>query len=280
MTLSVIIPTYNRADLLMQALKSVQKQTHPVDEVIVVDDGSTDGTRDRVLSEFPDVQLFSQPQSGVSSARNAGIRQARGEWVAFLDSDDLWKPKKIARQLAALEKTRGYRLCYTNEEWRKNGAWKNQRKIHQKYSGWIYPRCLPLCIISPSSALVHKSLLDEIGGFDESLPACEDYDLWLRITCRFPVLFLDERLIVKQAGAWEQLSKQHSLDKYRILALQKMLALPDLAGENRELTTIELRKKCQIYASGCRKYGRNSEAIWAERLAESLAREGKDSRFV
>ncbi|MBN1542758.1 glycosyltransferase [candidate division KSB1 bacterium] len=268
--MSVIIPTHNRAQLLIEALHSVHNQTHRADEILVIDDGSTDDTQTQVATEFPAVRLYYQTCAGVSAARNSGIRLARGEWLAFLDSDDLWKPEKLARQIDALQRFPEHRLCYTNEEWRKNDLWMNQKEKHRKFSGRIYARCLPLCIISPSSVLIHKSLFDEIGLFDETLPACEDYDLWLRITHRHPVLLIDERLIVKRAGKWPQLSAQHSLDKYRIIALQKMVALPSLQGADRDLTVAALYEKCRIYALGCRKHRRESEARWAEYIAALL----------
>jgi len=270
MTLSVIIPSFNRLELLLQALHSVVTQTRPPDEIWVIDDGSTDDTQCQVAAEFPAVKLLFQPNRGVSAARNLGILRAAGEWLAFLDSDDLWKREKIERQLAALQRFPEFRLCYTDEEWRKNDCWMNQKKKHRKYSGWIYPHCLPLCIISPSSAVIHRSVFEQVGLFDETLPACEDYDLWLRICHRYPVLFLAERLVTKRAGQWPQLSMQHSLDKYRIMALQKMLAVPDLRGENRDLTVAMLREKCRIYALGCRKNGRIQDSLWAEEIAGCL----------
>jgi glycosyltransferase involved in cell wall biosynthesis len=163
MTLSVIIPSFNRLELLLQALHSVVRQTRPPDEIWVIDDGSTDDTQCQVAAEFPAVKLLFQPNRGVSAARNLGILRAAGEWLAFLDSDDLWKREKIERQLAALQRFPEFRLCYTDEEWRKNDCWMNQKKKHRKYSGWIYPHCLPLCIISPSSAVIHRSVFEQVG---------------------------------------------------------------------------------------------------------------------
>ncbi len=271
MRISVIIPTYNRAEMVVQAVESVLTQTLVPQEVIVIDDGSTDDTLEKLAIFQNDIRVFHQEQRGVSAARNLGIRRASGEWLAFLDSDDLWKPKKLERQSEELKKT-SYFVCYTDEEWRKNGRWKNQKKIHRKFGGRIYQYCLPLCIISPSSVLLHKSVVDQIGVFDESLPACEDYDYWLRICRCFTVLYIPERLIVKQAGEWEQLSEQHSLDRYRILALQKILAY-DLAKKDYEKTVKELYKKCHIYAAGCEKHHRPRDAAWARQIASHFSME-------
>ncbi len=265
--ISVIIPVHNRADLVSRAIDSVLAQSCPADEVIVVDDGSTDDTAGAVLRFGDRVRMIQQPHSGVSVSRNRGIRAARYDWLAFLDSDDLWKADKLQRQCKALQEQPDLLICYTDEEWRKDGLWKNQSKHHQKYSGWIYAHCLALCIISPSSVLLHRCVLEAAGLFDEQLPACEDYDLWLRVCSRFPVLFLAERLIVKQAGDWQQLSMQHSLDRYRIISLDKVLRQEPLSEEQRLLTAGQLVEKCRVYSLGCRKHGRDDEAAWAERMA-------------
>jgi len=258
---------YNRAGLVCRAIDSVLAQSRPADEVIVVDDGSTDDTADAVLRFQDRVRMIRQPHSGVAAGRNRGIREARYDWLAFLDSDDLWKPNKLQRQCEALQEQPDSLICYTDEEWRKDGRWKNQSKHHQKHSGWIYEHCLALCIISPSSVLLHRRVLETAGLFDEQLPACEDYDLWLRVCSRFPVLFLAERLIVKQAGDWPQLSKQHSLDRYRIISLEKTLRQEPLSNEQRRLTAGQLVEKCRIYSLGCRKHGKDEEALWAEKMA-------------
>jgi len=270
--ISVILTTRDRAMLVSEALASVLEQSRAPDEIIVVDDGSVDDTGERLRPLAASVRYLRNPQPlGVSAARNRGIRAAAGSWLAFLDSDDLWKRGKLARQLQALRENPGYRICYTDEEWRRDGRWMNQSARHRKRSGWIYSDCLPLCIISPSSVLIERSLLDEVGFFDESLPACEDYDLWLRIAGRVPVLFVPERLIVKRAGEWPQLSRQHSLDRYRIIALAGIAASGGLGAADLAATTAMLAEKCRIYALGCRKHGRTEEAEWAENMASGRA---------
>ena len=263
---TTIIPTFNRAELLAQALESVLQQSVTPDEIIVVDDGSTDDTPE-VLRLYKDrVRIIRQENRGVSAARNRGIQNARHEWLAFLDSDDLWLPRKLETQIKALQEQGEYKVCYTNEEWRKNNVWKNPGKKHQKYSGWIYEKCLPLCIISPSSVILHKSVFETVGLFDENLPACEDYDLWLRVASRFPVLYLPQRLIVKRAGDWSQLSGQHSLDKYRIMALSKILQSGALDEKWRQATLDMLKYKCDVYALGCEKHKRWQEVEWVDKI--------------
>lgn len=267
-TISVILTTRDRAALVLEAVHSVLQQSRPADEILVVDDGSEDETQQLLEPLGERILRIRHPQPlGVSAARNRGIAAASGRWLAFLDSDDLWKRVKLERQLAALRENPGMRICYTDEEWRRDGRWMNPGARHRKRSGWIYRECLPLCIISPSSVIMERSVLEEIGLFDENLPACEDYDLWLRITSQNPVLFLAEKLIIKRAGPWPQLSRQHSLDRYRIIALQKMVTSGHLAAEDKAATLAALAEKCRIYALGCRKHGRDEEAGWAERMA-------------
>ena len=267
MQVSVIIPTYNRAALVRQAVESVLLQKEPADEIIVVDDGSTDDTRLQLQQFGERINIIHQPNSGVSAARNTGIRHARCEWLAFLDSDDLWKPKKLMMQKRALLSSPEYKICYTDEEWQKNNKRVNPKKVHQKHGGWIYNYCLPRCIISPSSVLVHHSVFEQFGLFDETLPACEDYDLWLRLSCRLPVLLAPQKLIVKRDGPWDQLSHQHSLDKHRIRALVKILQTGSLNEAMQEATRKTLLEKCRIYAMGAEKHGRTDEAQWAQEIA-------------
>lgn len=258
---SVVIPTHNRAELLMRALESVYAQTRLPDEVIVVDDGSTDDTARQVHGNFPRVRYHYQPNRGVSAARNAGIRCARGQWLAFLDSDDTWQPAKLQRQFHALQQAPGYRLCHSDEIWIRRGRRVNPMKKHAKHGGHIFQHCLALCAISPSSVIVHRSLLDEIGLFDETLPACEDYDLWLRLCAENPVLFVDEPLLVKYGGHADQLSRRYwGMDRFRIRALEKILVTATLSAADRAAALAVLITKIGVYLNGARKRGKWQEA--------------------
>lgn len=251
---SVVIPTFDRQSVLPRALESVLAQTRPVDEIIVVDDGSTDGTAAMVADEFPMARLVGQENLGVSAARNRGIELATGEWIAFLDSDDEWKPEKIERQLLALAAHPMDRVCHTDEIWIRHHRRVNPRRKHAKFGGSIYRYCLPLCAMSPSSILIHRSVFDEVGVFDEDLPACEDYDLWLRICARLPVHYLDQALVVKYGGHPDQLSRRiWGLDRYRVRALEKILESGVLDDEDREATLRVLLEKIEIFLSGAEK---------------------------
>ncbi len=229
--------------------------------MIVVDDGSTDGTAERLAAEFPSVRCLRQQRRGVSAARNRGVAAARGDWLAFLDSDDEWLPAKLERQLAALERAKDRRICHTDEVWIRDGRRVNPGRRHAKAGGRIFRQCLELCAISPSSVVLHRSLFEEVGGFDEELPACEDYDLWLRITAHHPVLLVDEPLVVKHGGHADQLSRSiWGLDRFRIRALEGVLSADTLTAGDRDAAAEVLVEKCVIFADGAAKRGRHAEA--------------------
>ena len=257
---SVIIPTYNRAAMVKEAIASVLAQSYADRELIVVDDGSTDAT-EAALSDFlPQLTYVRQEHQGVSTARNRGAAMARGEYLAFLDSDDLWLANKLKRQMRFMTSHPEALICYTDEIWIRRGVRVNPMKKHRKYSGMIFPHCLPLCIISPSSALFDRRLFEEAGRFDETLAVCEDYDLWLRIAARHPVYLVDEPLIVKRGGHDDQLSRSRTgQDRYRIAALEKLLQGVLLSPDQRALAVHELVRKCSIYANGCMKRGKHEE---------------------
>ena len=253
MDISVIIPTHNRAHVLDRALDSVLRQSLAPAEVIVVDDGSTDGTEKLMRKRFSSCHYLQQENLGVSSARNQGIKVATGDWLAFLDSDDEWLPSKLAAQKEALN-DKGLRLCHTEEIWIRNGRRVNPMKKHAKAGGWIFRQCLPRCAISPSSVLIHRSLFNDVGLFDESLPACEDYDLWLRICAFNPVLFIETPQITKYGGHSDQLSSRHwGMDRFRICALEKIIASPQLKPDDRQAAIEILVEKAEILALGAEK---------------------------
>ncbi len=259
--LSIIIPTFNRCGLLNRALNSVFKQTYSDYEVIVIDDGSTDGTAEMLQKNFTGIRYMFQPNNGVSASRNKGLELAKGGWIAFLDSDDEWLPQKLEKQISLLKGKPDYKVCHTEEMWIRNGIRVNQMKKHKKTGGWIFPQCLPLCAMSPSSILIHHSVFDCIGNFDTSLPACEDYDLWLRITAKYPVLYLEEPQIKKYGGHDDQLSKKHwGMDRYRIQALLNIISGGTLNNENKQKAISMLLKKCKVFQKGALKRGKMDDA--------------------
>ncbi len=257
---TVIIPTYNRGWILKEAIDSVLSQDFEDFELIVVDDGSTDNTESILAGYAGDIIVIRQDNRGVSAARNAGITSASGKFIAFLDSDDLWLPGKLACQVDFFITNPEALICQTEELWVRNGKRVNPKNRHKKFSGMIFEHSLPLCIISPSAVMMKKRLLDQTGVFDESLPACEDYDLWLRICCRYPVFLIDTPLIIKRGGHEDQLSKTPGLDKYRIKALEKIIKSGLLSKIQYNDAVKTLKRKCEIYSNGCLKRGRNDES--------------------
>ncbi len=257
---SVIIPTYNRGDVVLRALRSVFAQGHSVDQVIVVDDGSTDDTIERIECNFPGVELIVQTNHGVSHARNRGIERARNEWLAFLDSDDEWLPGKITAQLSAIVSDGTSRVCHSDEIWVRNGRRVNPMNKHRKYGGDIFLYCLPRCVMSPSSIVLHRSVVEEVGGFDETLPVCEDYDLWLRIASQTTVLYVPEKLLIKYGGHEDQLSRSFwGMDRYRIQALEKLLLSEVLSATQFQEAIAEMLRKIEIYVAGARRRHRWQE---------------------
>jgi glycosyltransferase involved in cell wall biosynthesis len=258
---SVIIPTYNRGWIVRDAIDSVLGQTYADVELIVVDDGSTDRTPE-ILDSYGDrLRVTRQANQGVSAARNRGIGGSSGTLIALLDSDDIWLPKKLAVQVDFFKRNPAALVCQTEEIWIRNGLRVNPGKRHRKHSGMIFEPSLELCLVSPSAVMVRRELFEEVGLFDESLPACEDYDLWLRVGCRFPVHLIDKPLTIKRGGHKDQLSRQSSLDRYRIRSLVKLVEAGRLTLPQRDAAVVALRKKCAVYANGCLKRGRLEEAL-------------------
>ncbi len=259
-SVSVVIPTYNREKRLPAAVRSVLDQSLSPSEIIVIDDGSTDATP-ALMGHFPEVRYIRQENKGVSQARNHGIRVAKHEWIAFLDSDDEWLPRKLEKQFQALERQPQYRFCHTDEIWIRRGRRVNPMKKHAKYGGYIFDQCLPLCVISPSSALIHRDLFDRYGTFDPELPVCEDYDLWLRMCAREPVLYVDEPLLLKFGGHEDQLSQAYwGMDRFRIRALENLIRSGVLNGAALAGALDTLCRKIDIYANGAEKRRRLEEA--------------------
>ena len=260
---SVIIPTYNREKFISECVQSVLAQTLPAREIIIVDDGSTDATynilRDLGFNSLSTkktvLRYFFQQNLGVSSARNLGIKEARSEYIALLDSDDLWLKSKLDRQVSAFQNdTQSSRLCHTDEIWIRNGVRVNQHKKHKKHGGNVFQSCLKLCCISPSSAMMHRSVFEDFGFFDEDLPACEDYDFWLRYSAKEDVNFIDEPLIIKKGGHSDQLSGAHwGMDRFRIYSIEKILKEPDLTLVHKTEAIHEVILKLEILINGSQK---------------------------
>ena len=266
--ISVIIPTFNRGWILKEAVDSVLSQHCTDFELIVVDDGSIDNTLTLLQTYKGRLKILQQENRGVSSARNLGIENSCGQYIAFLDSDDLWLPEKLSFQLEFFVLHREALICQTEEMWIRNGVRVNPGKKHKKISGHIFEQSLALCLVSPSAVMMDRRLFEETGMFDENLPACEDYDLWLRTTLKYPVFLLDKPLVIKRGGHADQLSKAPGLDKYRIASILKLLQSNRLSNSRYKKAVKMFQKKCKIYGAGCAKRGRYDEAEHYHKLAE------------
>jgi glycosyltransferase involved in cell wall biosynthesis len=262
--ISVVIPTFNRARVLERAIESVLIQDFRDFELIVVDDGSTDSTRE-ILEKVANcegerVRCVFQENRGVSSARNLGIRASSGQWVAFLDSDDEWLIHKLSLQVAFAEKNPEVSIIHGEEIWIRRGIRVNPMKKHQKFGGFIFEKCLPLCVISPSAVMIKKDLLIHNGGFREDYPVCEDYDLWLELTALHEVGFIESPLIKKYGGHDDQLSASlKAMDYYRLKTLCRLWTEKHYPVNSETALLNEIRNKARILLKGLEKYGRETE---------------------
>ena len=259
--ISVVIPTLNRINTLQRALDSVINQTYKPAEIIVVDNGSSDGTLKFLREQYPKITILTENKIGVSSARNKGIKKSINQWIALLDSDDAWHPRKLEIQTSMLDSAlKEYNLIHTDEVWFRNNKHINQMKKHKKQGGYIFERCLSLCCISPSSVLFKKNILDKVGLFDESLPVCEDYDMWLKICSSEEVLFAQDKLTYKYGGHKDQLSKSYwGMDRFRIKSIENIIKNFDLTYKQKKHAKKELIKKLKIIINGA--FKRNNLSI-------------------
>ncbi len=252
LNISVVIPVYNRPDLLNRALSSVSKQTTQADEVLVVDDGSSSSPD---LSDFhEDLEIHClrrEKNLGVSAARNWGIQQARGKWIALLDSDDEWEPEKLEKQMRYIDQNPQLLAIHTLEKWIRRGNEVIPPAYLDKSNNRLWERSLKNCLICPSSVLLHRTVFESVGWFDESLPVCEDYDFWLRLLLNHPVGLTEEKLVRKHGGHSDQLSTTTwGMDRFRIKALEKILKRSDLTDQQRKQALDVMVEKCSVLEQG------------------------------
>ncbi|AVQ13210.1 Glycosyltransferase-like protein, family 2 [Leptospira santarosai] len=280
-SISVVIPTFNREDKIIKAISSVLVQTLRPKEIIVVDDGSTDSTVSKIQETFSNsydgIRILSLEHKGVSHARNRGVENATGDWIAFLDSDDEWLPEKLERQWEYCEKHPETEILQSQEIWIRNGKRVNPPVYLSKKDGWIFEQSLEFCSVTPSSVLLKKDLYKNRGGMDEKLPSCEDYDLWLRITPKTPVALLNEFLLVRYGGHGDQLSARYqAMDRFRIYSIIKLLSSNLLDEKQRNYAEKILYVKWEIL-----RQGRIKRNAWSEELdflLEEVLRDGLHSK--
>jgi len=241
---------------VVRAIESVLNQSLKDFEIIVVDDGSTDNTNQALSKYMSSMKYIKQPvNKGVSAARNTGIMSSIAPWIAFLDSDDYWLKEKLYVQMEFVDQNPGTVACQTEEIWIRNGRRVNPKRKHKKPSGNIFKQSLKLCLVSPSSVILKRSIFKEVGLFDETLPAAEDKDL-----------------VVKEGGHADQLSRRFTgMDSFRIRAIVRLIGSGILSSGQMRQAMEELSIKCRIYGEGCIKRGREKEGDFYISLPERLA---------
>ncbi|OUR96784.1 hypothetical protein A9Q84_10610 [Halobacteriovorax marinus] len=257
MKVNIIVPTFNRAEILPRAIESILSQTYKNFDLTIVDDGSTDNTYQVVKKylELDHVRYVRTDNRGVSAARNMGVSLSSGDYVSFLDSDDLWHADKLELQMNFLKENTHIECVHGEEIWVRNGKRVNKKKVHQKFGGDIFKECLPLCFISPSTVIISRSVFEEINGFDEEFVVCEDYDLWLKISSLYEVGFIETPIMTKFGGHADQLStKYFAMDYFRVKSLANILEIRELSLTQREQVIENILKKSEILLKGYKKH--------------------------
>ena len=262
---SVIIPTYNRRAMVSEAIDSVLAQSFRAFELIIIDDGSADGTAEYLKRLNETIRIETIEHSGPAAARNRGVELARTPMITFLDSDDLWAPTKLEHHIAFMRANPTCGISQTGEIWMRDGRRVNPGTRHHKRAGDIFIDSLRTCLVSMSATVMRTDLFRALGGFDEIMAAAEDYDLWLRILIDHEAGLLDEPLVTRRGGRPDQTSAATpALDRFRILALAKLLANDGLSHARRIAVADVLAEKCRIYVGGLRRRNR----VEAARLYE------------
>jgi glycosyltransferase involved in cell wall biosynthesis len=276
---SIIIPTYNRGKFLEIAIRSVLEQSFTDYELIVVDDGSSDGTKEmfeerktKDEGRRTKIKYFYQKNKGPAGARNLGLKQAKGEFICFLDTDDRFRQDKLKLTYEYIKKYPQYKVFHTEEIWYRKGAILTQKNCHKKPSGFVFENAVRMCSISISTAAIKRDIFKELGIFDESMLACEDYDFWLRVTNKYPVFLIPEYLTIKEGGHFDQQSfKYPAMDTFRIYALNKILESKALSSDNFKIAADALIRKCEIFIKGALKRGKVKEVNYYQSLIERFA---------
>jgi glycosyltransferase involved in cell wall biosynthesis len=277
---SVIIPVHNRRRMCRRAIDSALAQSFTDIEIIGVDDGSTDDTPLLAEDYGKRIRYLRQENRGVSAARNLGIISGDSAHLAFLDSDDQWMSGKLERQARFIRENPGIPLHQTEEIWIRNGVRVNPMNRHRKMSGRIFIPSLDLCLISPSAVVMNRSLFETYGLFDETMPACEDYDMWLRITAFEQAGLIDQGLILKYGGHDDQLSHRYwGMDRFRLYSIIRLLARKktDLKKEYLEAAQKSAMNRCALLINGANKRNNASFAGAVEKILSQLSDEDYSS---
>lgn len=259
---SVVIPTYNRADLISFTIDSVLKQTYESFEIIVVDDGSTDNTLE-ILSTFGDsIKVFTQNNEGVSSARNKAIKNSSGDWIAFLDSDDLWYPQKLQCQFEKLKSEGDYKWMYCDAEYFDNETQASLgliSDIAKPHTGWVLKDLFMSNFISSPTPVVAREVFDVTGVFHDEKLLPEDWDMWLRIASHFPVCYVDLPLARYRTHISNTSNMSRTFSWYETFVDRSEVALERAVENNPELESFKGRSLSNIYAGLGKSFVRNGD---------------------
>ncbi|GAB4423639.1 MAG: glycosyltransferase [Turneriella sp.] len=255
----IVIPAYGRPALLAEAIASVKAQTFTDWKLWIIDDASPEpiellpGTDHRIeVRRLP-------ANSGPAFARNFGVSLGVSQYIAFLDSDDLWHPAKLRHAMDAFQADANLLWWHSNELWLRNGQPAKQKAIHRKQGGQFFERALERCLISPSAVVLQRRFFEAEGGFAPAFRLCEDYELWLRLLLRAPVGYSNEVLTIKRAGDWHQLSSAREIDRYRVLAMHRVWRRNrhEMPEHWRTALLDECVFKCTLLVAGAEKHQNN-----------------------
>ena len=221
---SVIIPTYNRAHLVGNAIQSVLDQTFPDFEIIVIDDGSIDNTREVVSKYGEEVIYIYQDNKERSVARNNGMKHAKGQYITFLDSDDLYLPDKLQVQVELMERNHEYGMSYSYSVWFDEKG-KYLHTWRDNLDGWIFPEMMRAKHnkITVPSVMIRRIVLDRVGYFNESVNICEDYEFWCRVAKKYPVLLIKKALVIINTSSHPSEELFYSYFSHTLLYYQSIL---------------------------------------------------------
>lgn len=270
--ISVIIPAFNRPAMLERAVRSVLEQKYNHFELIVVDDGSEeDLSVVRELVQNAGHRFLTRSHGGVAAARNTGIKLSAGDWICLLDSDDFWYENKLKQQLEFHQEHSQFLISQTLEDWYRQDRFVNKQNKYFPPEGDVFQKCCEMCCISPSSVMLHKSIIESVGYFDEDYIACEDYEFWLRVSSKYVLAVVPEILIRKHAGHEDQLSRTTPvLDWWRARALIKNLLSDDYLESQQGIMKQQLLKKLEILQIGAKKRQLTS-SIFYQSMSLSLS---------
>jgi glycosyltransferase involved in cell wall biosynthesis len=264
MTVDVIIPAYGRVGLLTEAITSVLNQTHSDLRLFVVDDGSSAPIGPQLQISDSRLQILRLEKNGGSGpARNHGVAAGSAPLIAFLDSDDLWHPEKLAKQVAYLENNSGCQWLHTNEIWLRGEQEVKQRSEHRKQGGQFLLRAFDRCLIATSAVMLRREFFERHSGFASPFRICQDFELWLRLLADAPVGFLEEPLAIKRTGDWVQASATPEIDRFRVLALHRFyrqIRADTAMAEYVEPLLNEAERKSRMLATGAAKHGNTLRA--------------------